>query len=791
MKKLTFLIISLFLFMIFSSNVSANAISVGTYESSLPVLYISTENNSKITKNTYVAATMTLQGNEQYNSTNYLYEGAIDIKGRGNMTWQCSNKKPYHFKLEESSNLLNLGKGKHWVLLANYFDESLLRNKLGSDLALSLGLDAMDSTWVELILNGKYVGNYQLCEQVRIATNRINITNWKEYAEDFAKEVYYDKKETGFSKADRNAFEDLLVQDLSWITSGSAIYNDHIYSIKDYDIQLPSLNGGFLLEIDHYYDGTSKFRTEKDYPINVKSPDYLSTNKELINYTKNYISLFEKSVFSPTHNTTYNQHTYHYSQLVDLNSLVNFWLVTEVMFNADSGWKSTYLYKDVGEIMKFGPAWDFDLSSGHSACAFYSYNNWWSKLDNAYYFNQIINDPYFLTRIREAYWKNHLLFTDLTTKNGAIEKYNNYLSSSAATNSAIWLWDCGYSAEKDNLLTWLQNRLTWMDQQMDNQNSLLNSISTFKPSNKLQLTVKNEKNQTYPTDNRPVKVNADYDVTSNNNIQLDVSISDKNITHYNILINGIDYYTIPVLATNMNINIPRTSLCAKKDELNVIAVYGKNADNKVIHSNFVTLYDYTPKVICYEIESDGKIKTKYALIPSSTPNITPTPLPSMSCQPSNSPVPTDSIIPKNTFIPETTPTVDFSSTEEKFSSSEEPIIKKSKFCKNGLIYEITATANKNTGKVKLIGIVTKNKQHIILPKYVTFQKKKYHIVAISNKCFCSNEKLCKITLKTTTLKRIGKTIFSTATKKIIIRVPKKKKRYYKKLFSAYPKIVLY
>ena len=63
--------------------------------SQLPVLYINTEGGQAITsKEYYIDATLTIQGNETYNSkTTKLYNGATEIRGRGNSTWG-QPKKP-------------------------------------------------------------------------------------------------------------------------------------------------------------------------------------------------------------------------------------------------------------------------------------------------------------------------------------------------------------------------------------------------------------------------------------------------------------------------------------------------------------------------------------------------------------------------------------------------------------------------------------------------------------------------------------------------------------------------
>lgn len=783
-KKMFFsLIVFVYLFFL-PIKVSAEEIQPGEYTSTLPVVYINTENHTEITsKEVYLSGTMLLQGNDTLNSSSYLYDGTIEIKGRGNMTWDCSLKKPYHIKLKEGSNLLNLGKGKHWLLLANYYDESLLRNKLASDFAASLGISSMDSTWVDLVLNGVHKGTYQLCEQIRIGKNRVDITNWEEYAEDFAKAVYSTNKENGFTKNMRNDFEDALVQDLSWITSGCAIFNGTSYCSSNFDIQLPNLTGGFLLEIDDYYDEISKFRTKNNYAINIKKPEYLSSNQELLTYTTNYMQLFEDSVFSPNYMINNNQNKYHYSQLVDMDSLVDFWLVTEVMFNIDSGWKSTYLYKDVNDIMKYGPVWDFDLSSGSPYYTKYSYNTWWSNLGNAYYFNRLVNDPYFLTRVRESYWRNHSAIQKMIYTNGSIQNYHNYLSASAVTNSAIWHWSRGFEKDTLYLRTWLKNRIYWMDQQMANQNALLSSLSSYEKSNELQLNITNSERQKYSSDMRKTKIRGDFNVTSQSAIYLETVITDENISQLDIIVNGILFKSFSVNEKTISSEIPRSLLSAEEDELNVLIVYGKNAAGNILHSNFVTLFDTTEKEIYCQQELDGKILCKYAVLPTTTP------IPSATVTPSFLPEPTSQTTVSESpdiIMPQETAPVEFSSLINKEEQSPNKKLKKN-FRKKNLFFQILSLPDKKNGTVMITGVAKKNSKSITVPKMVTFQGEKYYIVAIKRKCFSSCKKLKFLHIKTTTLRRVGKKLFYFSQRKITIRVPKSKKKYYQKLFSKHPK----
>ncbi len=53
-------------------------------------------------------------------------------------------------------------------------------------------------------------------------------------------------------------------------------------------------------------------------------------------------------------------------ELIDIDSMVDTYIVEEVMKNLDAGWGSFYMYRDIGGKLHFGPVWDFDLSAGNA-----------------------------------------------------------------------------------------------------------------------------------------------------------------------------------------------------------------------------------------------------------------------------------------------------------------------------------------------------------------------------------------------------------------------------------------
>ena len=69
-------------------------------------------------------------------------------------------------------------KDKSWVLLANYTDKTNLRNEASFFMGRISNLEWTPRThFVELFMNEVYCGTYQLCEKIKIADSRVNITD--------------------------------------------------------------------------------------------------------------------------------------------------------------------------------------------------------------------------------------------------------------------------------------------------------------------------------------------------------------------------------------------------------------------------------------------------------------------------------------------------------------------------------------------------------------------------------------------------------------------------------------
>jgi len=397
------------------------------YNSSLPVLYINTEDDIFVN---YSTASMYIMGNESCFDSSLLYEGEIEIKLRGNST-KYRDKSPYKIKLDTKTDLFGMGESKHWVLLANDIDHSLIRNKIVLDLAASIGMESTPaSVLVSVILNGEYQGVYQLCEHIRVEEERVDIFNWEDLAEDAAEKMTEDvfrnlsqeeslksvEDSTDESKDSakeedkteqqaeekeeiQEALEILLKEDYSWVSAEHTIfYKDRSYNVADY-VTIPEADGGFLLEMDFYAFGDwelSTLITNFKQPFYFNTPEYVAEDSSLFQYAKTFLQSFEYSLHSndfvyessDTHysgqgdrydrrqnewsgiitEADYTDTTFddmHYTDFFDMDSLVNNFLICEFTMNWDSMKNSVFVSKDLGEKAEIGPVWDYDWAFGN------------------------------------------------------------------------------------------------------------------------------------------------------------------------------------------------------------------------------------------------------------------------------------------------------------------------------------------------------------------------------------------------------------------------------------------
>lgn len=467
------------------------------FVSRLPVAYITTDDGAipSIHKEEH-SGRMRIQGNAEFG---LQYDGFLDkIHVRGNSTINFP-KKPWKIKLAKKTELFGMPKSKHWVLLANYLDESLMRNKIAYDFSGQLGLVQMHSTWVDVILNGEYQGCYQLCEHIRVDSNRVPVYNWEDAAESVAGK--FAEKHSLTSEQEDELIEQLQ-QDLSWVTSDSVNYSGFTEKpSKLWKKFSNDISGGYLFELSTEYDEKSQFTVSSGNlttKIMINSPEMAVSCPDMMNICE---KIWQDYWDACTSLDGYNNDGQHYSDLCDVDSMVAYWLTMEIFCNNDSGAKSRYAYKDQGKILTWGPAWDFDWGVGSPVIRGEAVaddgSKYWKPVSpkgfalekhnsvSAFY-REWADDPYFCMKLWETYWNCRSKMDDIVRDGGLIDQYAEYLKEAGAANEEKWKYRIGFSGDEGDvtsLKTYLKERFEWLDTQFKDVDTLVSCVSTPKSTN--------------------------------------------------------------------------------------------------------------------------------------------------------------------------------------------------------------------------------------------------------------------------------------------------------------------
>ncbi|MBQ7122521.1 MAG: CotH kinase family protein [Clostridia bacterium] len=270
-----------------------------------------------------------------------VYEGELEIKGRGNSTWEME-KKPYNIKLADKVNLFGMGKTKKWSLIANHGDNSLIRNVLAYEAAERAGMPYTPQfTPVDVYINSDYMGSYLLTTRVGIDGSSVDIDDLEGETEDVNKEDL----DTYARGGAYGTYAGLLEGTQKWYE----IPNDP-----------EDITGGYIIEMElanRYAAEASGFVTTRSQPFTMKTPEYAS--KAQIQYISSYYQKVEDAIYNGASMTELDK-------LVDVESLAQMYLINEWASNQDASLTSTYFYKPAGDKLYAGPVWDFDIGFGNN-----------------------------------------------------------------------------------------------------------------------------------------------------------------------------------------------------------------------------------------------------------------------------------------------------------------------------------------------------------------------------------------------------------------------------------------
>jgi len=616
-----------------STSSAYTSYSASLYVSELPVIYIST---SEDIGDEYVDAKIATSGNSEYTLANTeFYCGDAQIKLRGNST-KNRDKAPYKIKLAEKSNLYNMGSSKHWVLLANDIDHTLIRNKLVYDLSGALGMTYMQSENVVVILDNSYQGVYQLCEQIRIASNRVDIYDYGDLAEEAATLIAKVKKETeGLTSSMATIYEEglcaALKADYSWLSAPySFVYDGEALDISEY-VEIPSLTGGFILEMDFYnFTNVSSVLTNFNQPLYFNSPEetVAATNEELMTYAYNLVQSFEYAIHSydfkyhsdethylgyglyydfrsgywlgATEEADYTDTTFdnlHYTEIFDLDSLVNNWIICEFSMNWDSMKNSFFITKDIDTLAEISPEWDFDWAFGninmynidtdyptgwHTTNDYFTNEQYYQSVQwNRY----LVKDPYFLKACYDKYLEiRPTLIEDIIKDGGTLDTYYEELYNAAIANDTRWSYTyslySSYGFEKSfkALREFIETRVAWLDEQFTSFDTFVESIGYYTVSDSITYT----------------------EASSDDGI-ISISVTDSNIKTLRVTVNGAAYSEdIAVVDGVATFQVPQSALTANGE--NVVNAVALDSNGEYLTTGTDT-YSYNSDTTNHELLS--------------------------------------------------------------------------------------------------------------------------------------------------------------------------------------------
>lgn len=365
-------------FRVVASNGDEEIYTVKAIDANLPMLFITTPDFYPVTTKEWLPQT---NGSEIFiiNTDGSKTDlGKTGIKGRGNSTWG-QPKNPFNIKMVSKASILGMKKSKKWCLMANYFDPILMRNTIAMEMANrmdDLGWNP-HGEYVEFVLNGKWMGNYWICEKIEIDKNRVNITE-----------------------------------------------------LKPTDISEENVTGGYIFEYDAH--GGEQFWFRSDYfkmPVNFKDPDEDIADIQF-NYVKNYINSLE-AILKDSDKLQKGD----YESYINVDSFIDWWIITNISCN---GWETThpfsvYFHKDRGGKLCAGPMWDFDLASFSAAENL--------DVMTTLYYGALFQHPAFVNRLKEKWNiekeyilgdKNHISIVDF------IQSIDDKIKYSAHRDKAMW-----------------------------------------------------------------------------------------------------------------------------------------------------------------------------------------------------------------------------------------------------------------------------------------------------------------------------------------------------------------
>ncbi|MDO4414398.1 MAG: CotH kinase family protein [Erysipelotrichaceae bacterium] len=359
----------------------------------------------------------------------------MSIRGRGNSTWNQKDKKPFKIKLDKKEDIFGFGKNKHWVLLANAFDETLIRNRITYWLCEKLGFEfTPQGVPVDLVMVGdqygeKYLGSYYLSENIRVDENRLDIGE-----------------------------------------------------LEETDTEMPDITGGYLIQNARQVEEGSynRFNTTRGEAWANDTPSFDPRddgyeNDAQKNYIRNHINTVEDAIYAGGEE---------YRELLDVESAADYWLINTLAMNLDAyDTGSTYIYKkrDVDGVtgkVYWGPVWDFDYAwdEGETYEGMSAKHSWMKPLftdrSEGGFIEAVLNNWPSLKENAEY----------VIEDGGLLDQYYEEIRRSAENDRLInpdekETGGLSYKENVEELRTWIRNRIDWLDANIASIDQMVHSIT--------------------------------------------------------------------------------------------------------------------------------------------------------------------------------------------------------------------------------------------------------------------------------------------------------------------------
>ena len=308
-----------------------------------PVVHIFTRDGEEIlSKEVYTESVIDVFNcGEEYRLT---AEGGVRVRGNSSA---LGNEKPYRIKFDKKQNMLGLHDGakyKSWVLLKTEWH--LSRNYMAFQLAEAIlqgEYYSSDCTFVNVYINGEYKGVYLLCEQNQVGDGRVDIYEPDE--DETQTEIGY------FVELDNYAGQDPS-EPYFTLDYGKYEFTDYVGTTRKF------VKSSYTIKSDTYSDEQRQFIYKYMKGVFEIAYQAIENNKAYI-FDENY-EVIETEQMAPDEAVR---------AVIDVDSVVNFMILEELVHNYDVGEGSFYMAVDFSENstydkLTFTAPWDFDWAYG-------------------------------------------------------------------------------------------------------------------------------------------------------------------------------------------------------------------------------------------------------------------------------------------------------------------------------------------------------------------------------------------------------------------------------------------